>query len=663
MKIDQIILSNFRCFSETPITVTLEHDLTCLVGNNGSGKTTLILALKRLFGSTREDRTIIRDDFYLAPEEDQKDLNGRELYIEVIFSFPELEGDATKAYEVCPVFSSVIYADEEDGNLKARMRLEALWDETEYEDEVQSKIYWVTTSGEVTFGEDEDFKFSVPSHDRKHIKLRYIPAFRDSKATLKNEVNALTKLLEDYTDVSPEHKEEIETISKSLSDEIQNLDSLKTTTALLKQIWSKTHDETLLHYKEPKLEATPTEIGELLRSISIKLSPSEDGGTRDISELSDGQISLLYFTLAIALYEIEQKHHAGKAKGLKELDKDIPVFTIFAFEEPENHLSPYYLGRVLEVLYTKTETIKATSIVTSHSSSVVRRMKRVEQIRHFRQKITSDKRYSVVKKILLPSKKSDEDYKYINQAVLAHPELYFSKLVLLGEGDSEEVVLPQLAKKLGFDLDPSFVAFVKLGGRHVNHMWRLLSDLNIPSLTLIDMDLGRNGAGPSRIKYIIDELRKIDQNVSFLSGVDAEQLKEKKLTFEQLKELAIELERYGVYYSFPLDLDMAMIFAYPDCYDASNAKGSDRVSLDKAVLGAEHDIDNYDDNGYEVYSEEELKKYRYLFCTKSKVASHYQAMAEILELEENDFEKECPDFIKRLIKKCSTLLSGIDENG
>src|SRR5690606_13659966 len=119
MKIDRITLSNFRCFPEAPVVVSLESDLTCLVGNNGSGKTTLIVALKRLFGSSREDRTIIRDDFYLAPDENHKIINGRELYIEVIFSFPELKGDAKKARAVCPAFSSVMYADEEDGKLKA----------------------------------------------------------------------------------------------------------------------------------------------------------------------------------------------------------------------------------------------------------------------------------------------------------------------------------------------------------------------------------------------------------------------------------------------------------------------------------------------------------------------------------------------------------------
>ena len=175
------------------------------------------------------------------------------------------------------------------------------------------------------------------------------------------------------------------------------------------------------------------------------------------------------------------------------------------------------------------------------------------------------------------------------------------------------------------------------------------------------MDLGRNGAGPLRIKYIIDELKKVGKKFLFPSGINAQQLEQKSLTFEQLKNLTIKLEEYGVFYSFPLDLDMAMIFAYPDYYDASNARDSERETLDKAVLGEKHEADKYDDNGVEIYSDEELKKYRYLFCTKSKVASHYQAMADILELDQDDIEKECPDFIKRLFKKCSALLWGTED--
>jgi putative ATP-dependent endonuclease of the OLD family len=657
MNIKEITLSNFRCFAEEPTKIRLESDLTCFVGNNGSGKTTLISALKRLFGTAREDRTIIRDDFYLNTDEDHKGISGRELYIEVTFSFPELNGDIKKARETCPAFSSVIYADEEDGKLKARIRLEAIWDEAEYEDDVQSKVYWITTSEEIEFGEGKDFKYPVSAHDRKHIKLRYIPAFRDSKATLKNEVKSLTKILEDYTDVTPTSKKIIETISENLSSNIQSLESIKTTTALLKKIWSKAHDDTLKHYQEPKLEATPTEIGELLRSISVKLAPSESGGSRDISELSDGQISLLYFTLSITLYEIEQKHHKGKAKGFKELDKDIAVFTIFAFEEPENHLSPFYLGRVLKLFHAKSKTSKATGIVTSHSSSVVRRMNRVEQIRHFRQEANSDDRYSVVRKILLPPKKFEKDYKYINQAVLAHPELYFSKLVILGEGDSEEIVIPQLAEKIGFDLDPSFIAFVKLGGRHINHMWRLLNDLEIPYVTLLDLDLGRYGGGPARIKNVIDELKNKKITIDLPNGVDENDFKSASLENSKLEKLLAELENVNVFFSIPLDLDMAMIQTFPDFYNADKAHNSDRKTLEKAVLGKEGQSKAYDDSGFSL-TDEELIKYRYLFCSKSKVASHYQAVADILELDESDIEDRCPDSIWNLIVRCSELIEG-----
>ena len=370
----------------------------------------------------------------------------------------------------------------------------------------------------------------------------------------------------------------------------------------------------------------------------------------------------MYFTLAIALYDIEQKHSADKAKGFKVLDKDIPVFTIFAFEEPENHLSPYYLGRVLKVLSSKSSTSKATAIVTSHSPSVVRRIEKVEQIRHFRQEISSTSRHSVVRKILMPPKKSEDDYKYINQAVLAHPELYFSKFVMLGEGDSEEIVISQLAEKLGFDVDPSFVAFVKLGGRHVNHMWRLLSDLDIPFLTLIDLDLGRKNAGQCRIEYAISELKKIGENFIFPPKTNAKDLNESYIDLVQIQKLLAELEKYGVYFSFPLDLDMSMIVAFPDCYRASNAQKSDRESLDNAVLGKGHDADEYDENGTEIYSDDELKKYRYLFCTKSKVASHYQAMSEILALSDSEIVNKCPTFIKRLIEKSSMLMHGNQED-
>ena len=81
-----------------------------------------------------------------------------------------------------------------------------------------------------------------------------------------------------------------------------------------------------------------------------------------------------------------------------------------------------------------------------------------------------------------------------------------SASVILGEGDSERIVLPRLAKADGLLIDPAFVAIVPLGGRHVQHFWRLLDGLCIPHATLLDLDVGRNDGGYGRVKTAIEQL-------------------------------------------------------------------------------------------------------------------------------------------------------------
>ena len=95
-----------------------------------------------------------------------------------------------------------------------------------------------------------------------------------------------------------------------------------------------------------------------------------------------------------------------------------------------------------------------------------------------------------VKKITLPDT-SDTASKFVREAVLAYPELYFGKFVILAEGPSEEMVLPRIASASDLEIDESFVSVVPLGGRHVNHFWKLLKDLDIPHATLLDLDIGR----------------------------------------------------------------------------------------------------------------------------------------------------------------------------
>lgn len=106
---------------------------------------------------------------------------------------------------------------------------------------------------------------------------------------------------------------------------------------------------------------------------------------------------------------------------------------------------------------------------------------------------------------MLPEEE-DELSKFIKEAVKAYPEIYFSKLVIFGEGDSEEIIIPKVLELHSTEIDSHSISVIPLGGRHVNHFWRLLKSLQVPFITLLDFDIDRNGGGFGRLKYAINRL-------------------------------------------------------------------------------------------------------------------------------------------------------------
>src|ERR1700675_4215763 len=232
-------------------------------------------------------------------------------------------------------------------------------------------------------------------------------------------------------------------------------------------------------------------------------STTEDSSAQPLERLSDDLRSLFYFALVGARFGIEQsvRAHADGAEAAPAIEFDegaLSALTVFAIEEPENHLSPHYLGRVLALLHEFSILPNAQAILSSQSPPILSRIA-PENVRHFL--IDKSQGTARVRGIHLPDANHGEVYKYVKEAVRAYPELYFSSLVILCEGDSEEIVLPRVATAAALGLDKHFVSVVPLGGRHVNHLWRLLTDLEIPHVTLLDLDRERRGGGWGRIKY------------------------------------------------------------------------------------------------------------------------------------------------------------------
>jgi putative ATP-dependent endonuclease of OLD family len=260
----------------------------------------------------------------------------------------------------------------------------------------------------------------------------------------------------------------------------------------------------------------------------------------------------------------------------------------------------------------------------------------------------------------------DEAAKFVRGAMLAYPELYFARFVLLVEGDSERIVLPRLAEALDLLIDPAFVAIVPLGGRHVQHFWRLLTHLGIPHATLLDLDLGRSGGGFGRVKTAIEKLIEFGVPKANLLKIEGGMLSDadfaKMHTWQDaddrklLKGWVDCLKPHAVYFSAPLDLDLAMIAAFPDAYEAVIPKGGGpKMAIDKAaevVLGTAGPGLALYTGPYKDYPDL-LPAYRYHFITNSKPATHLAALTHI---KTKALREDMPPLLAELLKHIAKYL-------
>jgi putative ATP-dependent endonuclease of OLD family len=633
VRLETVTLAGFRSYGPDKVAVPISPEITAVVGPNAAGKTALLHALSKLFGVSRTQRTVQRADFHLAPDDDPDDREPKDLFIDVLISLPELADGTATAETIAPSFRHMKL--ERDGKAPVcRLRLEARWeDDGTVEGEVSQELFWVDTlDADVT----EDMRHPVSAADRGLIQLYYTPASRDAGAQVRATTGALAARLLRAIEWSSDTQDAVQEATDSLSAAFEGESAIAAIGIALEARWSGLHDDVV--DTKPRLSLVSRRFEDVVNKIAVIFEQGPDGQERGLDALSDGQQSLFYFALAAAVFDLERQVVAGKVEGFLDDHLRIPALTLFALEEPENHLSPYFLARIIRQVRSLTYGGGAQAIVTSHSPAVLSRVnpREVRYCRRDPKTLTS-----FVKKIKMPSG-VDEEAKFVRGAMLAYPELYFARFVLLVEGDSERIVLPRLAEALDLLIDPAFVAIVPLGGRHVQHFWRLLTELGLPYATLLDLDLGRAGGGFGRIKTAIEQLITFGApKVKLLkinTGVLSDEEFAKMHTWQDAEDRKVLkgwvdcLKPYGVYFSSPLDLDLTMLEAFPEAYKAIIPEGGGpQMTVDKAaevVLGTAGPGLTLYTGAFKDYPAL-LPAYRYHFLTHSKPATHLAALTHI----------------------------------
>jgi len=577
--------------------------------------------------------------------------------------------------DAVPHFFGNMVVDDVGEELYLRLRLEASWHRSEIvpDGEISSKVYVVTIPEGSP--EDEESKQVFPNHLRSLIQILYVPAIRRPAEQLKYASGSILFRVLKKIKWNDEFKTDFDEKIEEINAAFKGLPEFHTVQNSISGFWQQFHRDE--RYRDTMLGFGGSDFDSILKKLEVSFSPTGAHKTYTIDELGEGYRSMFYLTLVCALLDIEEQLAA--AEDEENIGINRPLLTILAIEEPENHIAPQLLGRVIKILRTISQSNSSQVFLSSHTPAIVKRLD-PESILHFR----INKEYQTeVNQILLPAK-SDEAYKYVKEAVHNYPELYFAKLVVIGEGDSEEVIFNRLMDVMDVDFDDNIISFAPLGHRFVNHIWKLLEALSIPYVTLLDLDIERDGGGWGRVKYALKQLIKIGVDKNSLLKLDNGEIlsldqlegmhkwKLEKLNDVKLLNAWIDyLKAYKVFYSTPLDLDFLMLQHYPEFYKKATPmnggpqipdKAKEPKKFEEKVVAAVQASLKSEKATAATYSEHEKELmiwYYYHFLGRGKPTTHIQ----VLSLMSNkNIKDHLPKVFIEFFEEISTLLKSKPED-
>ncbi|WP_417885054.1 AAA family ATPase [Zunongwangia sp.] len=429
---------------------------TVLVGTNNAGKTTLLKSLQLALSNSLQ---ITDDDFFFSEE-----INRDKIIIDVLFI--PVDEDKKQIPEFEDLWSSVFtenrIAIDSSGNQilsfrtiieenlirKSYTKKQYLIDEwPDFEDAPNSFWYQQDYQNSLNFYFDE-------------IPFFYLDANRDILEDLKSKNSFLGKILSsiNYNDAD---KKLIEDLIKNLNKEtIERSDVLTNIHTVLEEL------DTAMDNPNNSVDITPftKKIRDLNKGVKINYSQFSmeyhGMGTRSWSSL-----------LILKAFILQNMKLANESQ--------VAYYPIIAIEEPESHLHP----NAQKKLYSQINNIIGQKIVATHSSYIAgsSRLKEIRSINKTNLKTTIGK--------LEESSYTAEDIRKINRQVInTRGELFFSKLVILFEGETEEQALPitieKHFQKSSIELGVDFIG-VGGSGNYLPFI-RFFETFNIPYLILSD---------------------------------------------------------------------------------------------------------------------------------------------------------------------------------
>ena len=429
---------------------------TVLVGTNNAGKTTLLKSLQLALSNTLQ---ITDDDFHFSDA-----LIRNKILVDILFISINDIGEQVSEFENkwATVFTTDRIGIDGSGNQFLAFR-------TVVEENLMRQTYkkkqFVIDDWEAFYNDVEGHWYSKEYHNEisfyfDEIPFFYLDANRDILDDLKNKTSFLGKILSSIKYNSGD-KELIENLIKELNKEtIERSEILTNLHTTLEEL------DTAMDNPQNTVDITPftKKIRDLNKGVKINYSQFSmeyhGMGTRSWSSL-----------LILKAFILQNKKLAD--------DSQLAYYPIIAIEEPESHLHP----NAQKKLYSQINSIVGQKIIATHSSYIAGSAK----LKEVRSVIKSDN-FTRIGKIDESELVAEEIRKIHRQVINTRGELYFSKVIILCEGETEEQALPLLIKKhfgkslielgidiVGIDGGGNYFPFIHFAQK-LNLKWFILSD-------------------------------------------------------------------------------------------------------------------------------------------------------------------------------------------
>jgi putative ATP-dependent endonuclease of OLD family len=537
MKIKKIEVKNFRLLES--IVCNLEDDITLIVGKNNTGKTSFFEAIKL---ATSNDGKFIFEDFaqssyaifiavhgkYLASkkegisEEEREELE-KQLIIEIPKIKINFEIEYNKENNESLVELSEFITDLENVRNDATICISFEPKNTlklfqSFENREEKTIGLIKYLHEnikflydtVCYALDKESDYSRIIEDSFIVKIQKVMLFESIKAmrilddTKGDSNNALSLGFSNYYNqrdkTNDQDVKDLEETLKGVSRELK-IKYEKVLESIMTKL-EKFGAKTLISI--PKIAIDSKFDSEKVIKNNIQYLYKQDEIDLPESYNGLGYSNLIYMILELASF-IE------KFKNSKE--EKLSNFLVVLIEEPEAHMHPQmqqvFINQVSEVIKEakKDTNIQIQVIITTHSSHIlsesgIETERGFNRIRYFN-RLPNGTGYKITNQDFnnLEIKDDKRTFRFLRQYLTLHKsDLFFADKVILVEGTTERILLPQMIKKSAISLCNEYVSILEVGGAYAHSFKEILELINVRTLIITDID--------SAHKYTKDDKEK-----------------------------------------------------------------------------------------------------------------------------------------------------------